>query len=196
MGRDEKVGEHRFSIIGPAGALAAAPTREAPTMRATISHFEIPTRQLDRAARFYLVVFGWESEPRPSPGGAYRVLHGPAGADGQAGIDGGLLQSRGTIAAPQVAAAHGAARDAGDAPDADTAGDPRAVHDLGQPLLVIHVTGAPLWDCLDLVVAEGGEVDLPVTEVGPSGRFARFRDPEGNLLGLWQEIDWAHPRGS
>jgi predicted enzyme related to lactoylglutathione lyase len=185
-----------IGIIGPAGALAAAPTWEATTMRATVSHFEIPARQLDRAGRFYRVVFGWESEPRPSPGGAYRVLRGPAGTDGQAGIDGGLLQSLGGAGEHERAGTGSgsgwpiglAARDA--------AGDPRAVHDLEQPLLVIHVTGAPLQHCLDLVFAEGGEVDLPVTEVGPSGRFARFRDPEGNLLGLWQEIDWAHPRGS
>ena len=151
-------------------------------MRATLSHFEIPARQVDRAARFYRVAFGWESEPRPSSGGAYRVLRGPAGTDGQAGIDGGLLQRGETIAAPTEPATRGAA------------GDPRAVHDLEQPLLVIHITGAPLQHCLDLVVAEGGEVDLAVTEVGPSGRFARFRDPEGNLLGLWQELDWAQSR--
>lgn len=54
------------------------------------------------------------------------------------------------------------------------------------PLLVVHVEGATLEECLARVEAAGGSVDLPPAAVGDMGRFARFRDPEGNLLGLWQ----------
>jgi hypothetical protein len=145
------------------------------------------------------------------------VFSGPAGDGGQPGIDGGLLQARELLtaepaaddpAAPAGAVVPGAGRSGAQEDSAarggpptrrppsprGAAGDPRAVHTLEQPLLVIHLTGAPLQQCLDLIVAEGGEVDLPVTEVGATGRFARFRDPEGNLLGLWQDLDWAHPQ--
>jgi|HubBroStandDraft_3_1064219.scaffolds.fasta_scaffold00986_6 predicted enzyme related to lactoylglutathione lyase len=186
-------------------------------MKATVSHFEIPARQIERAARFYQVVFGWRSEPRPWPAGPYRVFSGPAGDGGQPGIDGGLLQAREPLTAETAAddagtrggavvpgpgrrgeqedsAARGGPPARRPSPSRGAAGDPRAVHALEQPLLVIHLTGAPLQQCLDLIVAEGGEVELPVTEVGATGRFARFRDPEGNLLGLWQELDWAHPQ--
>ncbi len=31
----------------------------------------------------------------------------------------------------------------------------------------------------------GGEIVEPPRQVGKMGFFARFRDPEGNLLGLW-----------
>src|SRR5262249_20210763 len=56
-----------------------------------------------------------------------------------------------------------------------------------QPLLMIHVADVPLEECLERIVAAGGAIEVPVTAVGEMGRFARFRDPEGHRLGLWQE---------
>lgn len=123
-------------------------------MRATVSHFEIPAHDLDRAARFYREVFGWRIEPLPWEGHPYRTVRGAAGeAPGRQGIDGGLLPAG-------VTAPH--------------------------PLLVIHISGADLEECLERIVAAGGQIDLAAAPVGDMGRFARFRDPEGNLLGLWQ----------
>lgn len=55
-----------------------------------------------------------------------------------------------------------------------------------QPLLVLHIEGAPLDECLERIVAAGGTLDQPATRIADFGCFARFRDPEGNLLGLWQ----------
>lgn len=74
------------------------------------------------------------------------------------------------------------------APSAEIGGGltSRMPGDPGQPLLVLHLTGAPLEEALAEIVAAGGSVDLPATAVGTMGWFARFRDPEGNLLGLWQ----------
>lgn len=57
-----------------------------------------------------------------------------------------------------------------------------------QPLLVLHIEGATLDACLHRIVQAGGTVDQPVTRVADFGHFARFRDPEGNLLGLWQSL--------
>jgi predicted enzyme related to lactoylglutathione lyase len=53
---------------------------------------------------------------------------------------------------------------------------------------MIHISGAGLADCLDRIVAAGGWIDQPATPVGTMGFSARFRDPEGNLLGLWQSV--------
>ena len=53
------------------------------------------------------------------------------------------------------------------------------------PLLVIHLSGISLEDCLARIREAGGAVDKPAEDVGTMGRFARFRDPEGNVLGLW-----------
>jgi predicted enzyme related to lactoylglutathione lyase len=143
-------------------------------MQATISHFEIPARDIERAASFYRQVFGWRIEPRPWAGGGYCVVRAAASGRRE-GIDGGLLE----MAAPSSPAGTGGT-DAGAAP----AGR------LDHPLLVIHLHGEPLEACLARVLAGGGAVDLPVIGVGKTGRFARFRDPEQNLLGLWQETGW------
>ena len=123
------------------------------SMQATVSHFEIPARDLERAARFYREVFGWTIEPLPWGGHPYYTVRGSAGEGRKNGIDGGLLPADGS---------------------------------LNHPLLVIHVADADLEDCLRRIVEAGGRIDLPAEDVGGMGRFARFRDPEGNLLGMWQ----------
>lgn len=40
--------------------------------------------------------------------------------------------------------------------------------------------------------AAGGEVLIPRTDVMGYGWFAHFRDPDGNVVGLWQDAE-AHP---
>ncbi|HEX2162764.1 MAG TPA: VOC family protein [Thermoanaerobaculia bacterium] len=54
-----------------------------------------------------------------------------------------------------------------------------------QPVAVIEIAGTPLAAVLDRVVAAGGTVERPPRPVGRSA-FALFRDPAGNLFGLWQ----------
>jgi predicted enzyme related to lactoylglutathione lyase len=124
-------------------------------MHATVSHFEIPARDLERAARFYRDVFGWSVEPLPWEGHPYYKVHGSAvpKEGGREGIDGGLTE---------------------------------ASHGVEQPLLMIHLSGITLQDCLKKIEEAGGTIEMPATPVGGMGAWARFRDPEGNLLGLWQ----------
>ena len=126
-------------------------------MNATVSSFEIPTRDPERSARFYREVFAWEVEPLAWKGPPYCKVRTAIPKYGMAreGIDGGLT----------------AGGEAGD-----------------QPLLVIHVEEATLEECLERIVAHGGAVEVPITPVGERGCFARFRDPEGNRLGLWQSL--------
>jgi hypothetical protein len=127
-------------------------------MRATVSHFEIPARDLERAARFYRDVFGWSIEPLAWEGHPYYKVRGSAVSNeaGREGIDGGL-----------TAAGQG----------------------IEQPLLMIHISGISLDDCLRKIEEAGGRIELPATAVGDMGAWARFRDPEGNLLGLWQGVE-------
>jgi uncharacterized protein len=124
-------------------------------MRATVSHFEIPARDLSRAARFYREVFGWTVEPLPWEGHSYFKVRGSAAEGQREGIDGGLLP---------------------------------AGQGIEHPLLMIHISGEELAVCLDRIVAAGGRINLPATPVGAMGFYARFRDSEGNLLGLWQAV--------
>lgn len=118
-------------------------------MTATVSHFEIPARDLERAARFYREVFGWQVEPLPWEGHLYYKVRGVAGDS----LGGGIVP---------------------------------AGEGYEHPLLVIHVDG-DLADWIEKIVEAGGAAEKPPTQVGGFGRFARFRDPEGNLLGLWGE---------
>lgn len=115
-------------------------------MRASVSHFEIPARDLERAVRFYSEVFGWTVEPLPWEGHPYYKVRGVAGDS----LGGGIVP-------------------AGEGYD--------------HPLLVIHVDG-DLAAWIERIVEAGGEVEQP-RQVGDFGRFLRFRDPEGNILGLW-----------
>ena len=119
-------------------------------MTATVSHFEIPARDLERAARFYREVFGWQVEPLPWEGHPYYKIRGVAGAS----LGGGIVP---------------------------------AGEGYEHPLLVIHVDG-DLATWIERIVEGGGTVEQPPTQVGEFGRFARFRDPEGNLLGLWGSL--------
>ena len=128
-------------------------------MRATVSHFEIPARDLERAARFYRQVFGWRIEPLPWEGHPYFKIRDAGGE----GIGGGLLPAAATT---------------------------------DHPLLVIHLSGITLEECLAKIVEASGGIDRPAEEVGEMGRFARFRDSEGNVLGLWEKAGTAETSGT
>lgn len=54
------------------------------------------------------------------------------------------------------------------------------------PGLLIYIMVNSVEDTLGGVTANGGEIAMPLTEVGPMV-IARFRDPSGNVLGLYQE---------
>lgn len=126
-------------------------------MHAVVCHYEIPARDMERASRFYHQVFGWRVEPLAWGGHPYYKVRGSAGEI--------------------VGAASREGIDGGLVP---------AGEGVEHPLLMIHVTGASLESCLEKIVAHGGAIDLPVTPVEDMGLYARFRDPEGNLMGLWQ----------
>ncbi len=55
-----------------------------------------------------------------------------------------------------------------------------------EPGLLVYVMVDDVAATLDLVVAHGGEVVRPVGADAPE-ITARFRDPAGNVLGLYQE---------
>jgi predicted enzyme related to lactoylglutathione lyase len=47
---------------------------------------------------------------------------------------------------------------------------------------------APDMDAtLDAIEKAGGEIVIPKTDVFGMGEFAHFRDPDGNLIGLWRD---------
>lgn len=55
------------------------------------------------------------------------------------------------------------------------------------PVIVVHVPD--LEAALARIEAAGGTVETTPRQIAPFGRWATFRDPEANLLGLWEPSD-------
>ncbi len=56
--------------------------------------------------------------------------------------------------------------------------------DTPSPVLTIGVDS--IDDSMKKIEAAGGSVVQPRTEIPDMGAFAYFKDPEGNVLGLWE----------
>jgi uncharacterized protein len=54
------------------------------------------------------------------------------------------------------------------------------------PLLVIDVPS--MDDHLKKIEKAGGEVVFQKVQVGDMGLYARVKDPEGNIIGIWEDL--------
>ncbi len=133
-----------------------------PALRATVSHFEIPARDPVRLAAFYREVFAWEAEAVSWAGSTYFKLRTEAPASPSPRDLPGAIQGG--------------------------LGDPATIG-AAHPLLMIHISGSPLTEVLASIEAAGGSIEAAPRAVGTFGHFASFRDPEGNLLGLWSKVE-------
>jgi predicted enzyme related to lactoylglutathione lyase len=117
-----------------------------------IGYFEIPAVEPERAAEFFLNVFGWRARRRSWSGGVYLSFPEARGEVG-CGVVGG------------------------------------AAAGLTAPTPVVHVEETDLDRYLERVTGAGGEVIEAARQIDEHGRFARFKDSEGNLWGLWAPVD-------
>lgn len=60
--------------------------------------------------------------------------------------------------------------------------------DPSAPAPVIVITVDEMQKALDQVKAEGGSVVMEAREVMGMGLYARVKDTEGNVVGVWQEL--------
>jgi uncharacterized protein len=122
-----------------------------------VVHFEIPAEDLDRAKSFYGSVFGWKLETMPVPGGEYTVvMTTPVDEQTQLPTEPGAING----------------------------GMMQRDERTPSPVLTIDVEG--IDDALKEIEAGGGTTVTPRTEIPGMGAFAYFKDPEGNVLGLWE----------
>lgn len=129
-------------------------------MGSSIVHFEIHVDDIERAKKFYTVVFGWAFSYMKEmdytlvyPGG--EVTKGPA----KVGINGGMMKRGGPAPTDNMA---------------------------GPNAYVCTVTVDDVDATLERAVANGARVDMPVGDVPGVGRLAYIRDPDMNLLGILQ----------
>jgi predicted enzyme related to lactoylglutathione lyase len=55
-----------------------------------------------------------------------------------------------------------------------------------EPGLLTYIMVDSVAKTLETIVASGGAIAMPATAIGPM-TIARFRDPAGNILGLYQQ---------
>jgi predicted enzyme related to lactoylglutathione lyase len=122
-----------------------------------VVHFEIPADDLDRAKSFYGSVFGWELQTVPMNEGEYTSVK-TTEVDEQTQLP--------------------------TEPGAINGGMFQRAEQLTSPVITIDVDG--IDDALKQIEAEGGTTVTPRTAIPGMGAFAYFKDPEGNVLGLWE----------
>jgi uncharacterized protein len=125
-------------------------------MSGEVVHFEIPSDNVERACKFYSKTFGWKMEPMP--GIDYTLVRTTAStADGRPALAGSI--NGGLLLRQALVRA---------------------------PSVTIHV------DSIDRVVKSvekhGGKLLEPKAPIGDGsiGFAAYFRDPEGNVIGLFE----------
>ena len=124
-----------------------------------VVHFEIPADDLDRAKGFYGAVFGWELQTAPMDGGEYTSVR-TTDVDEETQ----LPTEPGAINGGMFVRSEGLS--------------------VTSPVITIDVDG--IDDALKQIEAEGGATVTPRTAIPGMGAFAYFKDPEGNVLGLWE----------
>jgi predicted enzyme related to lactoylglutathione lyase len=126
------------------------------TMRKVV-HFEIPADDLDRAKNFYGSVFGWQLHTMQMPGGEYTsVSTTPVDEQTQTPTEPGAINGG------------------------------MMQRDERTPSPVITIDVEAIDDVLKEIEAGGGTTVAPRTAIPGMGAFAYFKDPEGNVLGLWE----------
>ena len=121
-----------------------------------VVHFEIHASDMDRAERFYRDVFGWDVQRFDGPID-YRLLN--TGAKNEAGIDGALVERRGT----------------------GTDGEGDAVI-----AFVCTVQVEDIKTTEQKVREAGGEQVVDRQEIPDVGQLSYFKDSEGNIFGAMQ----------
>jgi uncharacterized protein len=123
-----------------------------------VVHFEIPADDLDRAKSFYGKVFGWQLDTMPMPGG-------------------GEYTSMITTAVDETTM---------------TPKDPGAINggltrrDEATPSPVITIDVEDIDAALTQIETAGGKTVTPRTAIPGMGAYGYFKDPEGNVMGLWE----------
>ena len=123
-----------------------------------VVHFEIPADDLDRAKNFYSSVFGWKLDTMPMPGGGEYTSVVTTAVDEQTQMP--------------------------TEPGAINGGMFKRDENLTSPVLTIDVDA--IDDALAQVESSGGTVVAPRVAIEGMGAFAYFKDPEGNIVGLWE----------
>src|SRR3989344_1368936 len=123
-----------------------------------IVHFEIPADNLERANKFYTSIFGWEIKKYPMEGMEYYGVCTVRTDKKHTPLEKGAING----------------------------GMQKKEKTMPYPLLTINV--ANIDEAIRRIKSSGGKILKEKTNIGNMGLYSRFQDPEGNILGLWQNL--------
>lgn len=125
-----------------------------------VVHFEIPADNVERAQKFYKSLFKWGIEQfGEMPYWAVRTVE----------VDEKMMpKEKGAINGGMLIR--------------DEKNDPGSKN----PVIVISVPNTEEY-CKKVEKA-GGKIVLPARKIGDMGMYARVKDTEGNIIGLWQDL--------
>ena len=123
----------------------------------TIVHFEIPANDIEKLKKFYMDLFGWSMNRYPGPATYYMI--------GTVPVDEKTMM-------PLRPGVNGGMYEKKDA----------SVHELAIPLN--HISVESVEEYSKKVIALGGKILVPKTEIPTIGWWAMAEDPEGNRFGL------------
>jgi predicted enzyme related to lactoylglutathione lyase len=121
-----------------------------------VVHFEIPTKNIKRAKKFYGDIFGWHTHDMPEMN--YTIVHTAKTSKT------GMLQEKGAINGGLTTK------------DSTAKG----------PVLVIEIPSIDKY--VNKIRKAGGKLVMKKSQVGEMGYYARVRDTEGNVIGIWEDI--------
>ena len=124
-----------------------------------VVHFEIPADDVERAKSFYGSVFEWELNTMQMGEGEYTIVT-------TSPVDDSMMPTeRGAI--------NGGLMERSDL----------------TPSPVITIDVDDIERSLKDIEAAGGSTVTPRTPIPGMGAFGYFKDPEGNIMGLWETSD-------
>jgi len=123
-----------------------------------VVHFEIPADDVERAKDFYGSIFGWDLQTMQMGEDEYTTVKTTAvDEQTQMPTEPGAINGGMMERDPRISTA---------------------------PVITIGVDG--IDDALKQIEDQGGSTVTPRTPIPGMGAFAYFKDPEGNVLGLWE----------
>jgi len=121
-----------------------------------VVHFEIPTDDIARASEFYRSIFGWQLMDMSGQGMDYTLAMTTPVNEQQIPTEPGAING----------------------------GMMQRSEQTPSPVITIDVDS--IDDTLAQIEGQGGSTVQPRTAIPGMGAFAYFKDPEGNVMGLWE----------
>ena len=125
-----------------------------------IVHFELPVNDMARAKKFYSEIFGWDLQDWPMPDGSQYVgVHTtPIDEKTRKPLEVGAINGGMVMRSEKVPA----------------------------PIFAINVSS--IDDRVKQILAAGGSVTMAKMDMMGMGFYAYVKDPEGNTIGLWEDV--------